>query len=408
MVDGVIQHPSLTSLPSLLRSTNWDQTSLDISKSSRCRRLSFPEGYTVNPTLSSNILDDLNANVTFVVARGGPTVSVSSETMVHDFDTPLVATYKPQRPPWVGLWSRREYKGRPDWWKEAGLRDDWIRSGKFRTVLHRYKEEDPEYFDPKVPDGTSLSGPFGLDSRYHPNLTIKTDQPGSLKDFQTKVWKGSHQYKAIAEKYDLSEEHPGFDVSPTLNNLLAIPKAQLGRLTFHDRWYHLGPRFFDKPLNEASHEKGLACAKYAALLMLPYTMLEIRATASVPVMEFSPRAFVKRYFQLMPKPTIVAFTWGFALSAASVIRNKDDVKNHMFSSAAVGAVVASLMKDNIPMGLIVGGASLVLGILWQYSRMSEEGIQGRTMQPTSAGMWGGPIIWKGFQWGDAKVPETRY
>ncbi|VDM53246.1 unnamed protein product [Angiostrongylus costaricensis] len=253
-------------------------------------------------------------------------------------------------------------KGRPDWWKELGVRDEVVRSGKWRVVRHRYKEEDPEYFDPKVADGTSISGPFGLDSRYHRNLTIKTDQPMKLDDFQTKVWKGSHQYKNIAEKYNLSEEHPGFDVSPTLNDLVA---------------------------------------------MLPITMLEIRATGSVPAKEFSPRKFAKRYFQLMPKPTIAAFSWGFALSSAAVMRNKDDVKNHLFSSAAVGAVVAS-MKDNIPLGLTFAGVSLILGTVWHYCRISEEGIQGRTMHPTSAGMWGGPIIWKAFHWGDAEVPQSRF
>lgn len=42
-------------------------------------------------------------------------------------------------------------------------------------------------WDPKVPDGKSISGPYGLDSSKHPNLTIKGDQVGSLKDFQEKV-----------------------------------------------------------------------------------------------------------------------------------------------------------------------------------------------------------------------------
>lgn len=34
------------------------------------------------------------------------------------------------------------------------------------------------------------------------------------------VYEQSHQYKAIAEKFGLSKEHPGFDVNPTLNDLL--------------------------------------------------------------------------------------------------------------------------------------------------------------------------------------------
>ncbi|KAL6733861.1 hypothetical protein Aduo_004470 [Ancylostoma duodenale] len=328
--------------------------------------------------------------------------------MSHEEEPPLVATYKTQRPPWIGLWSKREYKGRPDWWKEAGFEDEVVRNGRFRMVRHRFKEEDPVWFDPKVPDGTSITGPLGMDSKYYHDTTIKGDQPGHLKDFQDKVWKGSHQYKAIAEKFDISKEHPGFAVNPTFNDLLNTPKWYLGRSAWvPNSWYHFGPRFFDKPLNQATVEKGLACAKYTAIFMLPYTMLEIRTTESVPVSKFSPRTYVQRYFQLMPKPAMVAFTWGFALSAAAAVRKKDDVKNHLFASAAVGTVV-SAMRNNFASGISIGLATLVLGTFWQYMRVSENGLHGMVMQPTSAGIWGGPLIWKAFQWGDHDVPKERY
>ncbi|KAK6057230.1 hypothetical protein COOONC_05252 [Cooperia oncophora] len=304
--------------------------------------------------------------------------------MGHDDGAPLVATYKQPRPPWIGLWSTREYKGRPDWWREAGVRDDVARKQKYRAVHHRYKEEDPEFYDPKVPDGTSISGPIGLDSLRHPNITIKGDQPGKLEDFQDMIWKSSHQYKNIAEKFDISKEHPGFDVNPCLV-----------RLDKH-------------ALNEAAHEKkGLAAAKYTAMLMLPYTMCEIRSTSSVAAADFTPRNFLKRYFQLAPTPTILAFAWGFSLSAAATFRNKDDVKNHFIASAALGATLAT-MKDNIPLGISVGVTALVLGTFWQYNRVSEEGTHGLVGNPGSAGIWGGPLMWKAFQWGDAKVPDTRY
>lgn len=42
-------------------------------------------------------------------------------------------------------------------------------------------------YDPKVPDGTSLAGPFGLDSTRYPNLTMKADQPGNYEEFMNKV-----------------------------------------------------------------------------------------------------------------------------------------------------------------------------------------------------------------------------
>ncbi|KAK5978144.1 hypothetical protein GCK32_000425 [Trichostrongylus colubriformis] len=328
--------------------------------------------------------------------------------MVHDEETPLRATYKTQRPPWIGYWSTREYKGRPDWWTEAGVRDEVVRSGKLRLVRHQIKEEDPRFYDPMVPDGTSVKGPLGLDSKYHNDITIKSDQPGSLEDFQTKMWKGSHQYKAIAEKFDISKEHPGFDVNPTLSELQNTQKWLLGRTGIvPNHWYHHGPRFFDKPLNEAAHEKGLAMAKYTAMLMLPYTMCEIRSTSSVPADKFRPRTFFRRYLQLMPTPTILAFTWGFALSAAATFRNKDDLKNHVFASAALGLALAS-MKDNISLGISVGVATLVLGTFWQYARVSETGVHGRVGSAQTGGIWGGPTIWKGLQWGDWKVPDTRY
>ncbi|VDM47612.1 unnamed protein product [Toxocara canis] len=345
-------------------------------------------------------------------------------------DEPLVATYRTNRPPWIGLWSGREYKGRKEWWAELGHKDEVVQNGKFRMLRARYREEDPDWWDPKVPDGTSLAGPFGLDSKKHPNLASKADQPGPLPQFQEKVYKGSHQYKAIAEKYDLSKEHPGLAISPTLTELMHTPKHMLGRnAVIPNSWYHYGPRFFDKPLNEGSFEKGLACAKYAAILLGPYTMLEIRAINSVKLKDFNPRTFMKRYFQLAPIPckgypffhsirlrvlshtsfflVAVAFTWGVSLSTAATIRHKDDIYNHLYSSAAVGTVLAA-MKHNFAIGLTAAVVSLVLGNFWQYARVSETGLQTMTAHQQSAGIWGGPLAWKWFRKGDIEVPTTQY
>ncbi|CAO4365374.1 unnamed protein product [Caenorhabditis nigoni] len=323
-------------------------------------------------------------------------------------EEPLTATYKTQRPPWIGLWSDREYKGRPDWWKEPGLEDSVTRSGKLRLYRARFREEDPDWYDPKVKDGESLAGPFGLDSKKNKNLTKKGDQPGDLADFQNKVYEGSHQFKSIAEKFGLSKEHPGLDVSPTMNDLIKTPKGQLGRnAVLTNSWYHFGPRFFDTPLNEGAFWKGLAAAKYAGILLAPYTILEIRALNTVSVAEFSPRTYLKRYLQLAPFPLAVAFAWGFTLSAAATIRNKDDVNNHWFASAAVGSTVAT-MKSNVALGTSAAIFTAILGAFWQYQRHSETGLQGMTAHPQSSGIWGGPLLWQKMQLGDADVPKTRY
>ncbi|CAD6199253.1 unnamed protein product [Caenorhabditis auriculariae] len=331
--------------------------------------------------------------------------------MGHDSE-PLTAQYKTQRPPWIGLWSSREYTGRPDWWKENGAQDPVVRNEKLRMYRARYREEDPDWFDPKVPDGTSLSGPLGLDSKKYKNITKKADQPGDLKEFQEKVFKGSHQYKAIVEKFNLSKEHPGFDVNPTLNDLVNSPVSQLGRnAIIPNSWYHFGPRFFDSPLNENAHMKGFAAAKYAAILLAPYTLLEMRAMSYAKNFELNKgpdyKDFLKRYAKLAPLPLSVAFAWGFTLSAASTLRNRDDVYNHFYASAAVGTVVAS-MRSNVSLGITSAVLTTILGVFWQYQRVSETGLQGMTTHSDSAGIWGGPLLWKIFQHGDRKVPNTHY
>ena len=38
----------------------------------------------------------------------------------------------------------------------------------------------------------------------------------------------------------------------------------------------------------------------------------------------------------------LAFTWGVAISLAANIRHKDDIRNHLYASAAVGTTLAAM------------------------------------------------------------------
>ena len=50
-----------------------------------------------------------------------------------------------------------------------------------KTILiNGLREKDRQWFDTKVPDGTSMFGAFQLDSQYHKNTIIKADQPGNF------------------------------------------------------------------------------------------------------------------------------------------------------------------------------------------------------------------------------------
>lgn len=77
--------------------------------------------------------------------------------------------------------------------------------------------------------------------------------------------KGSAQYRQIAEKYELSKEHPGINVSPVMDQINHTPYNQLGKSHYGNSWHHFGPRFWDKPINEGCFEKGLWAIKSVAL-----------------------------------------------------------------------------------------------------------------------------------------------
>lgn len=76
--------------------------------------------------------------------------------------------------------------------------------------------------------------------------------------------KNSTQYKNIVEKFKLSPEHPGLNVSPTLSRLEHTPNGNLAVGSLFSQYVsQFGPRFFDKPMNEGCLEKGLALVKYS-------------------------------------------------------------------------------------------------------------------------------------------------
>uniref|UniRef100_A0A0N5B0R1 HIG1 domain-containing protein n=1 Tax=Syphacia muris TaxID=451379 RepID=A0A0N5B0R1_9BILA len=324
-------------------------------------------------------------------------------------DAPLTPIYNNYKPPWLGCFSRRrrEYNGRKEYWGEAGYKDEVVQAGRWRMFPSRYLEEDPDWYDKKVEDGTSMVGMFGLDSTKYPDFSKKGDTPGSLKEFQDHIFKNSLQYKQIAKKWQLSDEHPGFSISPTLDTLYYTHKGWLGRSGIPNSWFHLGPQFFRKPINEGTFEKGLACAKYTAIFMLPYTLFDIKAFETVKREVLTPKTFLKRYMQLVPIPVALAFTWGVAISLSANIRRKDDLYNHLYASTTAGTVLG-LMQRNTARGLFLGAILLFLGTVWQYSRVQQHGLQGRQIIQETGGWWGGPTVWKLLNRGDIEVPTEKY
>uniref|UniRef100_A0A158Q7T4 NADH-ubiquinone oxidoreductase 21.3 kDa subunit n=1 Tax=Elaeophora elaphi TaxID=1147741 RepID=A0A158Q7T4_9BILA len=256
------------------------------------------------------------------------------------------------------------------------------------------REHDPEYYDPKVPDGTSLAGPLGLDSTRYPDLTRKGDQPGNYEDFMNKLYKNSTQYKDIAAKYELTE-------GPWLRHQGLKARHQASW------WMPKLFRFFNSPLNEDPIIKGLACAQYTAFLLIPYTGLHIRGFNVLPV-PVTPVSIMRTYFKLLPAPATLAFTWGVTLSGAAMIRFKDDFTNHLYASTATGMVFAT-MRDNFLAGFSLGFIVYLTGLCWQYMRVSEWSLQNKVIHRKSGGFYGGPLMWK-LKWkgGEEEIPTKKW
>uniref|UniRef100_A0A8R1TIW4 Uncharacterized protein n=1 Tax=Onchocerca volvulus TaxID=6282 RepID=A0A8R1TIW4_ONCVO len=326
-------------------------------------------------------------------------------------EEPLRATYTPSRPPWIGCWNKRwerrdQSRSRKVWWTELGWTDAATESGKMALARPQLREQDPEYYDPKVPDGTSLAGPMGLDSTRYPNLTWKGDQPGNYEDFMNKLYKSSTQYKDIAAKYELTEgpwpHYQGLKVMRANNNYHEF----LAR--YKTAWWVPKPfRFFNSPLNEDPIIKGLACAQYTAFLLIPYTGLHIRGHNVLPV-PITPLSALKTYFKLLPTPATLAFTWGITLSGSAMVRHKDDFTNHLYASTATGIVFAT-MRDNFLAGFSMGFVVYIVGICWQYMRVSEWGLQNKVIHRKSGSFYGGPLVWK-LKWkgGEEEIPTKKW
>lgn len=62
-----------------------------------------------------------------------------------------------------------------------------VRAGQFRGHYAFVREDDPHFWDPAVPDGESVFGPGGLDSKRNKDLTKKADQVGNYYEWRDQV-----------------------------------------------------------------------------------------------------------------------------------------------------------------------------------------------------------------------------
>lgn len=69
-----------------------------------------------------------------------------------------------------------------------------------------------------------------------------------------------------------------------------------------------------------------------------------------------------------------------------------------------------ILENNALAGVSVSLGTLILGMFWQYNRVSESGLHGRVVHRESSGYYGGPLLWKllNQKGGETDVPDTKY
>uniref|UniRef100_A0A915EE08 Uncharacterized protein n=1 Tax=Ditylenchus dipsaci TaxID=166011 RepID=A0A915EE08_9BILA len=280
----------------------------------------------------------------------------------------------PTNPPWHShaLFGSKSREESGSWWKELGQSVPAYRKNQ-RSHAGEVRENDIDWYDPPVKDGESLANVHGLDTKTHPDGSKKVYQPGNLYDFQKKIMKDSVQYKQMRKKHEISEEHPGIAVSPSLKTLQHLEPHTLGKTgPFNNNFYHFGPRFWDKPIGEGS---------------IGLTVVQLRAFPEFPYHRtYNSRQVMRRYLSNLPLPCALAFTYGSGLCASAQIRHVDDWWNFVAASALSGSLL-SAVRGNVVPGVVFGLVTSSLAYFYQHIRSSNAGFGRSTPQET-----GGPPI----------------
>uniref|UniRef100_A0A915NEY2 Uncharacterized protein n=1 Tax=Meloidogyne javanica TaxID=6303 RepID=A0A915NEY2_MELJA len=327
----------------------------------------------------------------------------------YPYEPPLSPTIRIQRPYWVPCY--KEYNGRPEWWAELGYKDEMLRRGMSRGIRYDYRERDNYWYDPKVPDGTSVVGPFGLDTQYHRNLIKKGDQPMTFDEHQKKITESSGQYKNILNNFDISPEHPGFALSPLLDKY----KEEYRTLGTHFKLHnfmqtHRGPRFWDKPMNEGCIEKGLALVKYIAVATYAVAFMN-RGKTDLKVLVNWKGIFKDWAFRFFPIPAALGMTFGVTACTSAKIRHIDDTWNWTIASVVVGALHATMRDFKLQRAVATTVPLIALSSYYQHVRTIQWGTQGMPFSRMYSGHFSpytGPLGWKTFHVTPVDLTRLNY
>lgn len=304
--------------------------------------------------------------------------------------------WSPGPPIWHG-WTEGPYKGRLEWWADYRYKDPMLRKGKFRHMYYQTPEQDPCYYDPPVPDGTSKFGALQNDAHHSPNRLMPITGPTRqmpVSEWQEMLYKGSWQYQDIAKRCDLSKEHPGLSYSVGThqshdqlkpgNQGLLVPRI----LKYGLRDLVPGPRFHDSPLGDNIHEKPIAMIR-AAAIFAPFIAAAktLRVDGILGPLTYR---MIPNTWLMFRGPALLGGVWGTALSTSCHVRDKDDVWNGVIASFIATYVQSAVFQRPGLFGRTILPLT-VASTLYYMFRHTQDGIMFPHVSQLGSS---GPLVWK--------------
>jgi len=277
---------------------------------------------------------------------------------------------------------------------ELGYEDPVLKSGRWRLGYYKVREDDPEFYTPKIKDG--IIAPKGIEHGRNTEV-ISRELPGRIshEEWRDRRYFLDPNVKAIYEKHPIAKQHPGlmFRMAGTEN----FPELKMyaGQIFpnngFLKEWPGVLPqswKFFGAPFGEECHVKTAVCAKYGLIIGTGYYAYY----APTMYMAQGWKFLLKKWFFFNSFTVPAAAAWGAASCLAGSLRQKDDYKNMLFGALGFGSAIG--MHKGWFYGYYWTIASSIAGLWWYYWIAHEKGFMVQHARMKEYNMGADPASYK--------------
>ncbi|KFD53728.1 hypothetical protein M514_05433 [Trichuris suis] len=276
---------------------------------------------------------------------------------------------------------------------EFGYEDPVEKLGRWRPIYPQIRERDPLWIDRPIKD--SKLAAEGVDTTYSYELYFR-ERPGLPDDeWRKKLYFNSPNIKRIYDNWNISKEHPGFNVQPYLYGPEAPISSFSHSMVFPARISTYLSKYlpfmtwsyYDGPFGENCLKKTVAPLRtmtYLSSIMWMFHVCYYRPADSF-------MSALRRYPGFCTVPILSAGVWGGLSCVACQYRKKDDWKNMAIGGVGVGLV--NTMKYSAMRSIVTGAVIAGLSSMWRYCLDFETGFISRGM-PRKQLYFHDPLSWQ--------------